>query len=163
MSGLVSALPAFVFGTALGSFLNVVILRYPAEGPLGRSRCPHCRQTLQWYELIPVVSFLLQRGLCRHCRRPLSRQYPLVELAMGVATAALFTPLPADRAGLLLTFLAAGMIALLLILFVIDLRTMLLPDLFIVILTLFAGVHVALRVTSYGLPVTNSLWGAAIG
>ena len=80
----------FVFGLCIGSFLNVVILRYRPERsafalmPLtGRSHCMACGKTLAWYELLPVISFLIQRGRCRSCRINLSAQYPLVELLTG--------------------------------------------------------------------------------
>ncbi|MEK7658186.1 MAG: prepilin peptidase [Patescibacteria group bacterium] len=81
----------FLFGSAIGSFLNVVSLRYqPGQKLLdlkiigGRSACPHCRKTLKWYELIPLLSFLIQKGRCRSCGNRLSFQYPLVELLSGL-------------------------------------------------------------------------------
>ena len=56
----------FLLGLVVGSFLNVVILRldenYPIKGIMGRSHCPNCKKKLNWYELIPVFSFLIQRG-----------------------------------------------------------------------------------------------------
>src|SRR3989344_4983533 len=163
MSGIIGALLAFAFGAALGSFLNVVIMRYPAEAPTGRSHCPHCGKTLPWPELAPLISFAWQRGRCRRCRHQLSWQYPLVEGVMGLITLALFMPVPEDPLAFALASLAAAISALLIVLFVIDLRTMFLPDIFIFLLALFVAAHVALRITSYGLPVTSSLWGAAIG
>ncbi|HEY4499942.1 MAG TPA: prepilin peptidase [Candidatus Paceibacterota bacterium] len=79
----------FVSGLAVGSFLNVLTLRYDPDGAgfgkafHGRSHCPNCKKTLRWYELIPVLSFLFQLGRCRSCKTSLSWQYPLVELASG--------------------------------------------------------------------------------
>lgn len=80
----------FVFGAIVGSFLNVVSLRYQPEQKVfdikiigGRSRCPHCGKTLTWYELIPIISFLIQLGKCRSCRHRLSFQYPIVEILSG--------------------------------------------------------------------------------
>lgn len=80
----------FTFGLIIGSFLNVVAFRYSegreflsAEHIGGRSQCRHCHQQLAWYELIPVASFLMQGGRCWLCRKRLSWQYPLVELASG--------------------------------------------------------------------------------
>ncbi len=77
----------FVFGLVLGSFLNVVSLRYKENKFVfdpkiigGRSHCPHCKKQLRAFELIPVVSFILQRGRCRHCDKRISFQYPIVEL-----------------------------------------------------------------------------------
>ncbi|MFH1867264.1 MAG: prepilin peptidase [Patescibacteria group bacterium] len=75
----------FLFGLALGSFINVVILRL-AEGKSirGRSRCPKCSRQLLWYENIPLLSFIFLRGKCRSCHSAISWQYPLVELASGI-------------------------------------------------------------------------------
>ena len=81
----------FLIGLAVGSFLNVVGLRYKPNLYLlgthvvgGRSRCVHCKKTLAWYELVPLVSFIYLRGKCHTCAHPISLQYPLVELATGV-------------------------------------------------------------------------------
>lgn len=84
---------AFV-GLAIGSFLNVVTLRYQPERRLfsfrdirGRSRCPACGHELRWYELLPLFSFVIQRGRCRSCGARLSLQYPAVELLGALAVA----------------------------------------------------------------------------
>jgi leader peptidase (prepilin peptidase)/N-methyltransferase len=76
---------AGVIGVMLGSFLNVCIHRWPREESVirPRSRCPGCGQMIAWYDNIPAVSWLLLSGRCRHCRAPISVQYPLVELAMA--------------------------------------------------------------------------------
>jgi len=74
----------FIFGTIIGSFLNVVILRHgTGMGLGGRSRCATSGKVLKWYELIPVVSFIIQKGRSRYTGAKLSIQYPLVELATG--------------------------------------------------------------------------------
>ncbi len=80
----------FIFGTVVGSFLNVVILRYDRMPLTGRSGCPSCGRVLGWKELVPVLSFLIQRGRCRGCDHPISRQYPLVEVATGLVFLAIF-------------------------------------------------------------------------
>ncbi len=81
-------LPIIVFGLGLiiGSFLNVVILRLNTGRSIatGRSKCARCSTTLQWYELVPVFSFLGLRGKCRTCKTPISFQYPLVELVTAI-------------------------------------------------------------------------------
>lgn len=76
---------AFVLGLVVGSFLNNVIFRLQAGETFikGRSRCPQCRHKLSWRELIPVFSFLYQRGCCRECEGRIDRQYPWVEFATG--------------------------------------------------------------------------------
>ena len=81
---------AAVFGAVLGSFLNVVIHRVPLGESLVApgSRCPSCRTPLAPYDNVPVVSWLVLRGRCRHCGAPISPRYPLVELITAVAFAA---------------------------------------------------------------------------
>lgn len=75
---------AFLFGTALGSFLNVLTWRLPREESiLGRSHCPKCNHQLVWHDLIPVLSILLQRGRCKYCKQPVSLRYPLIEVLIG--------------------------------------------------------------------------------
>ena len=81
----------FVFGLAVGSFINVIALRYnPGDKILGgkniggRSHCPYCNKQLVWYELLPIFSFLIQKGKCRHCHNKLFLQYPLVEILSGL-------------------------------------------------------------------------------
>lgn len=82
-----------MFGIAIGSFANVLTLRYQPERNVfsksvigGRSHCMHCGKTLAWYELIPLFSFLLQGGRCRSCKALLTLQYPLLEFFGGVVT-----------------------------------------------------------------------------
>lgn len=76
----------FLFGSAIGSFLNVVIYRVPLELSVaaGRSFCPHCHTTLHPWDMIPVVSWLLLGGRCRFCKAPIPPRYPLVEVLGGL-------------------------------------------------------------------------------
>ena len=81
----------FVLGAVIGSFLNVVGLRWdsPRHGWAwsnfgGRSICPNCFKTLHWFELIPILSFLAQKGRCRNCMTRISYQYLLIELWTGL-------------------------------------------------------------------------------
>ena len=82
----------FIFGTIIGSFLNVVIDRADMkESPVkGHSFCPYCHKILTWWELIPVFSFFLLRGKCSSCKYNLSWQYPLVEAGTGLSFVFLF-------------------------------------------------------------------------
>ncbi len=86
------AIFVFCLGLIIGSFLNVVIFRYnTGRGVVtGRSACMTCGKPLVWYELVPLLSFVLQKGMCRHCRAKLSWQYPLVELSTSLVFVALF-------------------------------------------------------------------------
>ncbi|MBI2087084.1 MAG: prepilin peptidase [Candidatus Zambryskibacteria bacterium] len=74
----------FVFGTIVGSFLNVVGLRWNNKNFGGRSSCPKCGKTLQWFELAPILSFLIQKGKCRSCGAKISWRYPLIEILTGL-------------------------------------------------------------------------------
>jgi len=83
---------AFLLGSCVGSFLNVVIWRLPRGGSIVRpssSCCPHCHKPIAWYDNIPIVSWLLLRARCRQCGGPISIRYPLVELAAAVLFAGL--------------------------------------------------------------------------
>ncbi len=74
-----------ILGLIVGSFLNVVILRMnTGKGLGGRSMCLSCNKTLHWYELIPVVSFLIQKGRCTKCHSKISWQYTIVELVTAL-------------------------------------------------------------------------------
>lgn len=139
----------FALGTAFGSFLNVLTLRYQPERSAfsatvlgGRSHCPHCRKKLAWYELIPVISFFVQGMRCRSCRARLSIQYPLVELASGALWVAVplflnsfygisnvsFASLTAPLWCYLLAFLWIFAFLAWLAIVIIDLRHYLIPD-----------------------------------
>ena len=94
---------------ALGSFLNVVAARVPARRSLLRppSSCGSCSQEILWRDNIPVLSYFLLRGRCRHCRAPISPVYPLVEAttaALVVACVAVYGLTP--EAGLAVAFCA---------------------------------------------------------
>lgn len=77
---------AAVFGLVMGSGMNCLALRMAAgeKWSSGRSRCPSCGHELSSRELIPLLSWLIQRGKCRHCGAPVSKRYPLAEGAMAV-------------------------------------------------------------------------------
>ena len=76
----------FLYGIVIGSFVNVCIYRIPLKEDIvkERSHCMSCGHVLQWYELIPLVSFAVQKGKCRECGIKLSVQYPLIEGLNGV-------------------------------------------------------------------------------
>ena len=76
---------AFFLGACFGSFLNVCIVRWPAERSVlrPRSRCPQCGNQLAWFENVPILSWLALRARCRCCDEPISPMYPLVELVVA--------------------------------------------------------------------------------
>ncbi|MGK7927232.1 MAG: A24 family peptidase [Spirulina sp.] len=83
---LVTGLLIFAFGSAIGSFLNVVVYRLPAKLSIlfPPSRCPHCLTKLGKGENIPIFGWLLLKGKCKHCQAPISPRYPLVEAGTGI-------------------------------------------------------------------------------
>ncbi|MWV16432.1 prepilin peptidase [Pseudomonas sp. L-22-4S-12] len=179
-------LPAFVFcalllGLLIGSFLNVVVYRLPKmmqrdwrlqarevlelpEEPAGEtfnlilphSSCPHCGHQIKPWENIPVVSYLFLRGKCSSCKAPISKRYPLVELACGLLSAyvALHFGFGWPAAAVLL--LTWGLLAMSLI----DCDHQLLPDALVLPL-LWLG----LILNHYGLftSLEDALWGAVAG
>src|SRR4051812_2282528 len=76
----------FIYGTVIGSFLNVVIDRIPRNESLikTRSHCEHCRRTLSWIDLIPIISYIFLRGKCRYCHVHIGYYYPVVEALTGL-------------------------------------------------------------------------------
>lgn len=150
---------AFIFGLIYGSFLNVVILRWDDWVSIlnGRSSCPNCKTNLKWYDLIPIVSFASLAGRCRYCQKPISWQYPAVELASAVLITAgfmRFFPTSGDLTMAIIAFVAyvIAIGAILSVLFH-DLYEMLVPDLMAYILLAAAMV---VGVYLYG-------WQSALG
>lgn len=114
-----------LFGILVGSFLNVVVLRYrTGMGLSGRSKCFSCSKTLRWFELVPLASFLVQRGRCRRCKSSISWQYPAVELATGLVTGLLVAVHGFTWAALLYVLASWLLIAIT----VYDLRHFIIPD-----------------------------------
>ncbi|MGC8760729.1 MAG: prepilin peptidase [Bryobacteraceae bacterium] len=83
---LTSSILAGLFGLIIGSFLNVCISRLPHDFSVVTpgSHCPRCGAPIAWYDNIPLLSFVLLMGRCRHCRAPISFRYPLVEFSTGL-------------------------------------------------------------------------------
>lgn len=83
---------AFVWGALWGSFANVVIYRIPRDLSIvrPRSRCGNCEKTIAWYDNIPIISYLLLKGQCRHCKASFGVRYLVVELLSGVLCFALY-------------------------------------------------------------------------
>lgn len=158
---------AFGLGAIVGSFLNVVIHRYPLGESIvfPASHCPKCLTVIKPYDNIPVLSWLILLGKCRACRAPIAMRYPLVELANGLFWLATFL-----HTGFSWAFpLVAAIASMTIVLIYIDLDIQILPDVIdlpgvaigVVIGTLALGnVHHGLALaTSWH----DSLIGAAIG
>ena len=121
-----------LLGLIIGSFLNVIILRFDELKTIFnvRSHCPKCKKKLPWYDLVPLFSFVLLKGKCRQCKEAISFQYPLVE----ALTAGLFA-LCLYKFGLTLD-LALWLIisSVMIVIFVYDIQHLLISDILVVIL-----------------------------
>ena len=122
----------FAFGIAIGSFLNVLIDRLPLgiDVVKGRSHCDYCHHPLSWFELIPIVSWIVQQGRSRCCHKKLSIQYPLIELLVGVGFVYIYQWFGTN--GVSSSFFAAILLFCASVgIFVADLKTEYIPEVFI--------------------------------
>ncbi len=120
------AFAALSLGAIIGSFLNVIIHRYPRDESIvfPPSHCPHCNAVIKSYDNVPVLSYLWLRGRCRSCAGPISIRYPLVELANALFYLAIF-----QRTGLSWVFIpVAAIVSMLIALIYIDAEIQILPD-----------------------------------
>lgn len=134
----------FIFGTMVGSFLNVLIHRLPlGENFVSeRSHCPHCQNLIAWYFNIPLLGYLLLRGKCHKCKVGISLRYPIVEMSGGLSALLLF-PASLDRPSLILFTIYFAIASLFIVHFFIDLKHQLLLDsLNIVLACLFLGLSI---------------------
>lgn len=141
----VSGIFIFLLGAIVGSFLNVVILRFGTERTLaGRSACPSCGKTLSWGELIPLLSFIVQRGRCRSCQSSISWQYPLVEFLTGILFLGIhlkFFELFPSISYIATAVFYVVVVSLLVVIFVYDYYHKLIPNLFVYTLVLLGAVR----------------------
>ena len=158
---------AFAVGAIVGSFLNVVIHRYPREESIvfPASKCPQCSTPIKAYDNIPILSYIILGGRCRACRAPISMRYPLVELANALFYLAIFY-----RTGVSVVFLPiAALVSMFIVLIYIDAEIQILPDVIDV-----PGIAIGVAVAYFGLgqltsglvlahSLADSLLGAAIG
>jgi prepilin signal peptidase PulO-like enzyme (type II secretory pathway) len=121
---------AFILGAIIGSFLNVVSLRWnTGMGVGGRSKCFSCGKGLAWHELIPIFSFAAQKGRCKKCKSPISWQYPIVEFLSGSIFALIFVKFPPlDVPSAITTLIYLFITALLIVITVYDIKHKIIPD-----------------------------------
>jgi len=148
----------FVFGAAIGSFLNVCIYRLPEQQSIAKplSQCPHCHHPIRFYDNIPLISYLILKGKCRDCGEKISWRYPLVELITAILALLLFA-----KFYLTLNFLVFFIFtAVLIVITFIDLDHQIIPDL----LTL-PGIPIffLLAVFVVGVPWMEAAIGLLIG
>ena len=121
---------SFILGTVIGSFLNVLALRYnTGMGVQGRSKCMSCAKTLTWVELVPILSFAFQRGACKGCRAKISWQYPLVEFFSGALFVIIFLMYPPfGVVSSIVTTFQLFILCLLMVITVYDIKHKIIPD-----------------------------------
>jgi leader peptidase (prepilin peptidase)/N-methyltransferase len=148
----------FLYGLLLGSFFNVVGIRVPLKLSIvtPRSACPTCGHQLKPYELIPVISYLLQKGKCRGCQSRISPIYPFFELLTGILFAT--APIVIGWSGELVV--ALTLISMFIIIVVSDIHYMIIPD---KILIWFAGIFLLERIFWPLTPWWDSFLGAVTG
>lgn len=160
---LLQTLLSFILGSCIGSFINAAEYRLAREEKVvrDRSRCRSCRAMIPWYDLAPIISFLLLRGKCRSCSDAISHQYPLVEAVTGSLVVGVFylhptVVSPYDALALLRDLIAVSAAV---FLFVYDYKYMLLPD----VVTIPAALIIAVCSYALGMSAGNLLLGIGIG
>ena len=146
----------FIFGTLIGSFLNVCIYRIPRNESIvtTNSHCPHCQSFIKPYDNIPILSYLFLGGKCRNCRESISMRYPLVEFITGLVFLINYQQL-----GLSISLgLNLVLSCVLILITFIDFDTLLIPDRFHVIIGGLAIINLILNPTQ----LPSSLIGAII-
>jgi leader peptidase (prepilin peptidase) / N-methyltransferase len=115
-----------LFGLCVGSFLNVVIARIPEGRSIvfPGSACPRCGKSIAWYDNLPVLSYAILRGHCRHCREPISWRYPAVEVTCGLLFVLAYLRFEGGTALAAALILLSGLVAIT----VIDLDHQIIPD-----------------------------------
>ncbi len=148
-------------GACVGSFLNVCIHRLPRRLSIIHpgSACPACGRPIAWHDNIPVLSYLLLRGRCRHCRAPISPRYPLVEASTALLFALLFA-----RHGLSPVFVVEALLsAALVALIVIDALHQILPNAITLPGIVIGLLSSPLRADAADHPVRDALLGGGFG
>lgn len=147
----------FVFGTLLGSFYNVVGYRLPKGLSLVKPKssfCPKCNHSLKWYELVPIFSFLIQKGKCRKCKCKISLFYPCIEFTTGI----LFM-LSYLKFGFTFEFLIAILISSFFVIVIVsDVNFLIIPDEVTVFFSIFV---IIINFIAYGIDygITSILYG----
>ena len=136
MDNLLILVIIFIFGSAVGSFLNVVAYRSLHGGKilLDRSKCPQCKHLLGPHDLIPILSFVFLSGQCRYCRKKISWQYPLVEISAAFLFVLAYLQLNSSFQGQAFSLEVLSLVytlfilSVLMVVFITDLKEGIIPD-----------------------------------
>ena len=157
----------FLLGAIIGSFLNVVLYRFnTGRGLGGRSKCPACRRTLSFVDLVPIFSWMFLKGKCRTCESKISAQYVLVEILTGVLFALVYlrNAVLLDRSPMIFaisTAVSLLMMCLLVLITVYDLKHKIIPDRFsytfaaVAFLQMFVNFNYVTSGIFFGIPKTH--------
>ncbi len=151
----------FCMGAIIGSFLHVVAERYGSRTSAlsGRSYCPHCKKKLTALQLVPLFSYMHSRASCMFCRQEIPFHYPVIELSAGILAVALMAPSMIGQSGALSSFLLFCIACVLLVLIRIDMKSMILPDRYVLLL----GGCAVIATNISGRSVDDAVLGALIG
>jgi leader peptidase (prepilin peptidase)/N-methyltransferase len=166
------ALPLFAIGAVVGSFIGALTWRWPRNISIfdGRSRCPHCKHTIRWYDNIPLLSFLLLKGRCRDCKKKIPTRDFIIESSMALLFPVVYLVYPTVGANV--PWLSKlpdiyGVAALLIIfgvcaaIFIVDLEHQYIPDTLVFgLLLMVIGI---LILTAYELLFVNLASGLGAG
>lgn len=151
---------AFIFGTIIGSFLNVCVYRIPIQESIvyPPSHCTSCGSKIKWYDLIPIVSYVILKGKCRYCGEKISKEYPIVEFITGLLYLMLYI-----KFGISINIIKYNIfISILIVVGMIDLNT---TDVYIE--TTIAGIILSLIFLGIyyynGFPVKTYIYGGILG
>ncbi len=151
----------FIIGLMVGSFLNVVIYRLNLAESIfwGRSHCPHCKAKINWYDNIPLLSFILLQGKCRYCGEKISWQYPIVEFSTGLSFVLLAEIFLQNHSWLnwLEVIFYLVLVSLLIVILVYDLKFLKIPLLIIWLAVAWTSAYYLL-VDSFNFPVLINFW-----
>jgi prepilin signal peptidase PulO-like enzyme (type II secretory pathway) len=175
----------FLFGLIIGSFLNCVIYRLSLPnfslknlgGLKNRSYCPHCKHLLSWQDLIPVFSFIFLKGKCRYCQKPISLQYPIVEISAGLMFLLIFNQFSIGEEDFVLFFNFAStngssvfnflnliyywtIASFLIVIFVYDLKYYIIPDQVIYPAILVSGIWYLVSGIFFNLYTLDTIYSA---
>ena len=116
----------FLFGASLGSFANVCIYRLPRDKQIisGRSFCPRCKKKIEWYDNLPLISYIFLNAKCRNCDKSISARYLIVELITGISFLLIFLSFK----NLYTIVFLSTLILILIMIFFIDLENFIIPD-----------------------------------
>ena len=160
---LLNSFLVFFLGIVLGSFANVCIHRLPKNKQIviGRSFCPKCKKKINWYDNLPLVSFLMLKMKCRNCNKIISPRYFFVELITGITFLLIFLSFKSSSAVIFLSTLSL----ILIIIFFIDLENFIIPDILnfsIMFLALLKNFLPNLN-TSFVQEINQSIIGGIVG